>query len=122
VETSPPKIRSLHDTPVNVPLSRPHLTASGVVESPFVLVELERDQGLSGHAYVFCYTSIVFPEISAQQLVAISPQAHWLEYQDWAAPILQRPLEVKDGFAFPQMETGCVIAWDKDAVERYRFR
>ena len=75
METSPPKIRSLHDTPVNVSLSRPHLTASGVVESPFVLVELERDQGLSGHAYVFCYTSIVFPEISAQQLVAISPQA-----------------------------------------------
>jgi mandelate racemase len=39
-----------------------------------------------------------------------------------AAPILQRPLELKDGFAFPQTEPGCGLAWDKDAVERYRLR
>jgi mandelate racemase len=40
-------------------------------------------------------SSHLFPEISAQ-LLAVSPQAQWLEYQDWAAPILQHPLEVKD--------------------------
>jgi mandelate racemase len=66
-------------------------------------------------------SSHLFPEISAQ-LLAISPQAHWLEYQDWAAPILQRPLEVKDGFAIPQKEVGYGIARDKDAVKRYRLR
>jgi hypothetical protein len=37
------------------------------------------------------------------------------KYEDWAAPILQRPLEVKDGFAIPQKEAGCGIAWDEDA-------
>ena len=42
------------------------------------------------------------------------------EYQDWAAPILERPLELKDGFALPQKEAGGGLAWDKDAVERYR--
>jgi hypothetical protein len=46
-------------------------------------------------------SSYLFPEISAQ-LLAVSQQAHWLEYQDWAAPILQRPFELKHGFALPQ--------------------
>ena len=64
-------------------------------------------------------SSHLFPELSAQ-LLAISPQAHWLEYQDWAAPILERPLELKDGFALPQKEAGGGLAWDKDAFERYR--
>ena len=49
-------------------------------------------------------------------------QAHWLEYQDWAAPTLEQPLEVRDGVAVPQMEAGCGLAWNKDAVERYRLR
>jgi mandelate racemase len=66
-------------------------------------------------------SSHLFPELSAQ-LLAISPQAHWLEYQDWAVPILQRPLELRDGFALPQTEAGCGLAWDKDAVEHYRLR
>jgi mandelate racemase len=30
-------------------------------------------------------SSHVFPELSAQ-LLAISPHAHWLEYQDWRNP------------------------------------
>jgi mandelate racemase len=46
---------------------------------------------------------------------------HWLEYQDWAAPILERPLEVKEGFALPQTEAGCGLVWNKDAVEHYRL-
>ena len=54
MDASPPKLRSLRATPVNVPLARPHPTASGVVGSaPLVLVDLETDQGLVGHAYVF---------------------------------------------------------------------
>ena len=69
----------------------------------------------------FPASSHLFPEISAQ-LLACSPQAHWLEYEDWAAPILQQPLEVKDGFALPQKEVGCGIDWDESAVQRYRVR
>jgi hypothetical protein len=54
-------------------------------------------------------SSHLFPEFSAQ-LLAISPHAHRLEYQDWAAPILERRLEIKDGFAFPQKEAGVGLA------------
>ena len=65
MDTSPPKIRSLRATPVNVPLARPHPTASGMVGSaPLVLVDLETDQGLTGHAYVFCYTPIALKPIA----------------------------------------------------------
>ena len=50
---------------MNVPLARPHPTASGVVESaPLVLVDLETDQGLIGNGYVFCYTPIALKPIA----------------------------------------------------------
>jgi mandelate racemase len=65
VNASALKIRSLRATPVNVPLARPHPTASGVVESaPLVPVDLETDQGLTGRSYVFCYTSIALKPIT----------------------------------------------------------
>src|SRR5262249_21152266 len=40
----------------------------------------------------------IFPEISAQLLCA-TPNAHWLEYSDWWNPILESPLEIRDGMA-----------------------
>lgn len=65
MDVSAPKIHSLRATPVNVPLARPHPTASGVVGSaPLVLVDLETDLGLTGHAYVFCYTPIALKPIA----------------------------------------------------------
>jgi mandelate racemase len=109
----------------------PHdLTKSlSVGASDFVMLDVMKIGGVTGwlsaigqiQAAGLPVSSHLFPEISAQ-LLACSPQAHWLEYQDWAAPILQRPLEVKDGFAIPQKEAGCGIAWDEDAVQRYRVR
>ena len=37
-------------------------------------------------------SSHLFPEISAH-LLAVSPRRHWLEYVDWADPILEEPLK-----------------------------
>jgi len=32
----------------------------------------------------------------------VTPTAHWLEYMDWAVPIVAEPIQVKDGYArFP---------------------
>ena len=97
--------------------------------SDFIMLDVMKIGGISGwlraigqtEAAGLSVSSHLFPEISAQ-LLAVSPQAHWLEYQDWVAPILQQPLEVKDGFAIPQKEAGCGIVWDEDAVHRYRLR
>ncbi len=37
----------------------------------------------------------LYPEVAAH-VMRVTETAHWLEWQDWADPILQRPYEVKD--------------------------
>jgi mandelate racemase len=63
-------------------------------------------------------SSHLFPEISAH-LLAASPTCHWLEYVDWAEPLLQQPLRVEDGLAVAPETPGCGIAWNEAMVERY---
>jgi mandelate racemase len=64
-------------------------------------------------------SSHLFPEISAH-LLAVTPTAHWLEYVDWASPILSEPLTVQDGQAMISSAPGIGLAWNEDAVSRYR--
>ena len=66
-------------------------------------------------------SSHLMPEVSAH-LLAATPTAHWLEYVDWASPILEEPLEVVDGFAKVPERPGNGLAWNREAVERYRMR
>ncbi len=63
-------------------------------------------------------SSHLFPEVSSHLLCA-TPTAHWLEYVDWAAPILAEPFAVRDGRARPSEAPGAGIAWDEAAVARY---
>jgi mandelate racemase len=102
-----PKIRRLRATPVNVPLARPHPTASGVVSSaPLVLMDLETDQGLTGHAYVFCYTPIALKPI-ADLIEALQP----LIQGDAVAPlILAHKLQGRFRLLGPQGFTGIAMA------------
>jgi len=59
----------------------------------------------------------LFPEISAH-LLAVTPTAHWLEYVDWAEPVLQQPVGIDDGRAIANDTPGSGIAWNEDAVQR----
>ncbi len=53
------RIRELRVRAVRVPMAEPHRTASGVIqESPLVLVDVLTEDGVSGHAYVFCYAPL----------------------------------------------------------------
>jgi len=63
----------------------------------------------------------LFPEVSVH-LMAATPTRHWLEYVDWAAPILARPLAIVDGKATIRDEPGTGIDWNEEAVERYLAR
>jgi len=63
-------------------------------------------------------SSHLFPEISAH-LLAVTPTSHWLEYVDWANPILEEPLEIENGYATVADAPGIGISWDRDAVRRY---
>ncbi len=63
-------------------------------------------------------SSHLFPEISAH-LLAVSPTCHWLEYVDWAHPVLQEPLRIENGYAIVPDEPGSGVRWDEANVERY---
>lgn len=66
-------------------------------------------------------SSHVFPEVSSH-LLAASPTQHWLEYVDWAAPILAEPIQVIDGAVTPSSRPGTAIDWNEEAVARYRVQ
>jgi mandelate racemase len=61
----------------------------------------------------------LFPEISVH-LMAATPTRHWLEYVDWAAPVLADPMQPRAGKVAVPDEPGTGIEWDEAAVERYR--
>ena len=69
----------------------------------FVMPDVQRIGGVTGwlraaalaHAHGIEMSSHLFPEFSVHLLV-VTPTCHWLEYMDWAAPVLQEPLRVKE--------------------------
>jgi mandelate racemase len=62
-------------------------------------------------------SSHLFPEVSAH-LLAVAPTAHYLEYVDWANPVLQEPLVIEDGQAIIPDRPGHGMAWDEDAIAK----
>jgi mandelate racemase len=63
----------------------------------------------------------LYPEVAAH-MMRITETAHWLEWQDWADPILQRPYQIKDGLLHVPDVPGTGLEWNEDAVEAYRVR
>ena len=65
-------------------------------------------------------SSHLFPEVSVHLLCA-TPTADWLEYVDWAAPLLREPLRVEEGHVVPGTAAGNGLDWDVAAVGRFRL-
>jgi mandelate racemase len=63
-------------------------------------------------------SSHLFPEVSAH-LLAVTSTRHWLEYVDWAEPVLEQPLTVEQGQAVIPDRPGTGIRWNEDAVRRH---
>jgi len=63
-------------------------------------------------------SSHLWPDISAQ-LLNLTPTCHWLEYIDWWNPILQDPIEIKDGFAITQNRQATGTQWNEQAANQY---
>jgi len=95
----------------------------------YVMPDLERIGGVTGWQRAAALaaaagvemSSHLFPEVSAQ-LLSVTPTCHFLEFVDWATPILAEPLRISNGYAMPSVRPGAGIAWNHDAVERYRMR
>jgi mandelate racemase len=94
----------------------------------YAMPDLERIGGVTGwrraaelaSARGIEMSSHLYPEVSAH-LLAATPTAHWLEYVDWADAIVQQPLAVVDGHAVIPDRPGNGLAWNDDAVRRYRM-
>lgn len=63
-------------------------------------------------------SSHLFPEASAQ-LLAVTPTCHWLEYMDWAEPVLAEPATVKNGQVLGPSGPGFGMRWNEKAVRKY---
>ena len=57
----------------------------------------------------------LYPEVAAH-VMRVAETAHWLEWQDWANPILQQPYEVKDGKLHIPDVPGVGLEWEEEAV------
>jgi len=60
----------------------------------------------------------LYPEVSAH-LMRVTETAHWLEWQDWADPILNEPFPVVAGQLEIPNRAGIGIEWSEDAVRRF---
>jgi mandelate racemase len=65
-------------------------------------------------------SSHLYPEFSGH-LLRVTETAHWLEWQDWADPILAEPFALADGDLVIPDRPGAGIDWNEDAVARYRL-
>ncbi len=94
--------------------------------SDYVMPDLMRIGGVSGWlravpiaaAAGIQVSTHLYPEFAAH-LMRATETAHWLEWQDWADPVLQEPFAVRDGKIEIPERPGAGIEWDEAAVKRY---
>jgi mandelate racemase len=60
----------------------------------------------------------LYPEVAAH-MMRVTETAHWLEWQDWANPVLQTPYKVKDGLLHIPNVPGTGLEWDEGAVKAH---
>ncbi|MCB1889412.1 MAG: mandelate racemase [Rhodocyclaceae bacterium] len=104
---APTTIRELRVRAVRVPMAEPHRTASGVIqESPLVLVDALTDDGVTGHAYVFCYASLALKPTAG----LVSALAPLVVGQPLAPRVIRQTLAQRFRLLGPQGLTGIAMA------------
>ena len=58
----------------------------------------------------------LYPEVAAH-VMRVTETAHWLEWQDWADPILLKPYDIKDGLLHIPNVPGVGLEWNEDAIK-----
>jgi len=102
--------------------------AISAAATDYLMIDLFRIGGVSGWMRAASLaanagmklSSHLLPEISAH-LLSVSPTCHWLEYVDWATPILAEPFPLINGTLTPPNRPGTGLAWNEEAVSRYRM-
>jgi mandelate racemase len=75
----------------------------------------QRAAAIAGAAGIPVSTHL-YPEVAAH-VMRVSETAHWLEWQDWADPILREPYALKDGLLQIPDRPGLGLDWDETAVK-----
>jgi mandelate racemase len=57
----------------------------------------------------------LYPEVAAH-VMRVTETAHWLEWQDWADPILRKPYQIKEGLLHIPDVPGVGLEWNEDVV------
>jgi mandelate racemase len=78
-----------------------------------------RSAAIAGAAGIEMSTHL-YPEFGAH-LMRATETAHWLEWQDWADPVIAEPFRVADGRISVPDRPGAGLDWNEDAVKRYRY-
>ena len=78
-----------------------------------------RAAAIAGSAGIPMSTHL-YPEVAAN-VMRVTETAHWLEWQDWADPILQQPYTIKDGHLHVPDVPGVGVEWNEDVVEAHRI-
>ena len=126
------KIAAQVETPIQLgenfhgPRDMADAIAAGAAD--YMMPDFERIGGVTGwlraaalaDAAGIRVSSHLMPEVSAH-LLAATPTAHYLEYVDWAAPILAHPLEIEHGRAILADRPGSGIEWNEAGVAKYRM-
>jgi mandelate racemase len=76
-----------------------------------------RAAAIAGAAGVPMSTHL-YPEVAAH-VMRVTETAHWLEWQNWANPILQNPYPIVDGMLQIPDVPGVGLEWNEDAVAAY---
>ncbi len=61
----------------------------------------------------------LYPEVAAH-VMRVTECAHWLEWQDWADPILAQPYRISGGQLHIPDVPGIGLEWNEDAVAAHR--
>jgi len=106
----------------------PEQMAQAIVASAsdYVMPDVQRIGGVTGWMRAAALaqgaglemSSHLFPEVSVP-LLALTPTSHWLEYVDWANPILAEPVEIRDGHALPSAKPGLGMKWNERAARKF---
>lgn len=92
----------------------------------YVMPDLMRIGGVSGWLRAAAITGAagipmsthLYPEIAAH-LMRVTETAHWLEWQDWADPILDAPFQLENGQLVVPDRPGQGISWNEKAVAKF---
>jgi mandelate racemase len=92
----------------------------------YMMPDLMRIGGVSGWLRAAAITGAagipmsthLYPEIAAH-LMRVTDTAHWLEWQDWADPILSEPFRLKDGYLLVPDRPGQGIEWNEKSVAKF---